>query len=247
MYSQLIVLSEAVEGRHEEFNDWYSWVHIRDVMRLSRVVIAVQRFRRAEHPLAPSSARYPQPYLAIYETSDPKRMTDDHRLVFTDEMPISSAYSFNNICEAYYDTIALKGPTPAHAPRADLIVERVESTTASPAFLDWYLETRFAALCKLDHVVSGLVGKSSAHQMYEAGARPELTAIYRSTDLARSLQAWSRDGADIAIDCYTPVIDRLTATSVLAPDPASQEMARAKREAMGDRVHAGAPGFTGFR
>ena len=58
MYSHLIVLTEPVAGRDDDFNDWYTWVHIRDVMRMSPVVIAVQRFKRsAQQLVGGSSAR----------------------------------------------------------------------------------------------------------------------------------------------------------------------------------------------
>ena len=256
MYSQLIVLSEAVNGRDDEFNDWYTWVHIRDVMRLSRVVIAVQRFKRADLQLSPGgSGKYPQDYLALYETSDPERMTQDHKPVFTTEMPISNAYAFTNICEAYYDTIALRGKTPAQLRTADLIVERIDARVDRPGFLDWYLDVRFKDLSKLSGVVSGMFGQSGRHQMYD-GPHPEFTAIYRTPDLEGSLRAWKQyqsdspiraDTADLAVDCYTPLIERVTAIQVIEPDPASKETARRKRAEMGDKVHKGAPGFSGFK
>src|SRR5882724_8091499 len=105
MYSHLIVLTEAVAGRDDDFNDWYTWVHIRDVMRMSPVVIAVQRFKRSAQQLAGgSSGRYLQQYFGIYENTDPPRLSADHKWVFTDEMPITTALSENNVCEAYYDT-----------------------------------------------------------------------------------------------------------------------------------------------
>jgi hypothetical protein len=257
MYSQLIVLSEAVDGRDDEFNDWYSWVHIRDVLRLSRVVVAVQRFKRSPHQLVPNgSGKYPQEYLAIYETTDPERMTQDHKPVFTSEMPISNAYSFNNICEAYYDTIAWRGTGPDLAPKADLIVERIESWPEQPGSIDELIDHRFRDLSRLPGIVSGTLGKSGRHQMYEEGPRPELTAIYHSTDISRSLHAWNEYEADsrsgrsplhASVDCYTPLIDRVTAIHVLEPDPESRETARLKRLAMGDKVHLGAPGFSGFK
>jgi hypothetical protein len=255
MYSQLIVFSEAIAGRHEEFNDWYTWVHIRDVLRLSRVVYAVQRFKRAATQVEPGgSAKYPQQYLAIYETSDPERMTRDHQPVFTSEMPISSAYSFSNICEAYYDTIALRGRTPAQLPRSDLIIEQIEATDDGAGFLEWYLDMRLPALARLPYVVSAMLGKASRHQMFP-GPHPPFSALYRTTNLAASVEAWKelgskaplrREGVDFSVICFSPLIERLAAVEVLEADSVSQEIARQKREQLGDRVHRGAPGFKGF-
>jgi hypothetical protein len=64
-----IVLSNPVEGREDEYNDWYSNAHLDDVFRVPGIV-AAQRFiltdaQRMEPP-------YPWRYLAIYdiETDD---------------------------------------------------------------------------------------------------------------------------------------------------------------------------------
>ncbi|NGY03988.1 DUF4286 family protein [Solimonas terrae] len=66
-----VVHTNAVEGRDDEFNDWYSGPHLVDLRRLPGVVSA-RRFRIAETQVReqPSSHRY----LAIYEieTDDPQ-------------------------------------------------------------------------------------------------------------------------------------------------------------------------------
>jgi hypothetical protein len=252
MYNQLVVLSEPVAGREDEFNDWYSFVHIRDVMRLSRVVIAVQRFKKTDLQLTPGgSKRYPQPYLALYENTDPVRMTADHAPCFTADMPISSAYSFNNIGEAYYDTVIARTKTAGDLPKTDLIIERIERSADKTGFADWYVTMRFPALMNLTGVVSGLFGHESTHQMYEVGARPAYTAVYRTTDLAASLNAWRQyataahvpwKAGEADVDCYTPIIERVTAQQVADADPATRAFMQAKREAMGDRLHKGPPG-----
>lgn len=59
-----IVLSNPVEGREDEYNDWYTNTHIVDVMKVPGLLSA-QRFR-----LAPSQRRDPPHayrYLTIYE------------------------------------------------------------------------------------------------------------------------------------------------------------------------------------
>ena len=44
----LVVLSRPLDNRHDAFNEWYSKIHIRDVMRF-RGAIATRRFRLNEH------------------------------------------------------------------------------------------------------------------------------------------------------------------------------------------------------
>jgi len=250
MYNLLIVLTDALEGRHDEFNDWYTWVHIRDVMKLSHVVIAVQRFRRARRQLG-APAKYPQNYFTLYETSDPEQMTRDHKPIFTDEMPISDSARVDNICEAYYDPLIIRSKNMGRGLKADLIVESIVTAPADPGFIDWYADNRFSAVMKLPGVVSGTFGQLGRHQMF-VGPSPAFTAIYRTVDLDRTLQAWKEaepptfapwDPASISVDCYTPIIDRVTAVEAKEPDPISRETAQRKRAEMGNNVRKSTPGL----
>lgn len=59
----LVVLSNAVEGRDDEFNDWYTNRHLDDVLQLEGMV-AAQRFE------LDSGEDGPHRYLAIYEADD---------------------------------------------------------------------------------------------------------------------------------------------------------------------------------
>jgi hypothetical protein len=65
----LIVLSNAVAGRDEEFNDWYSNRHLRDVLSVEGFV-AAQRFRLSDEQLRPDEPP-PHRYLAVYEIDAP--------------------------------------------------------------------------------------------------------------------------------------------------------------------------------
>ncbi len=61
----LLVLSNAADGRDEEFNDWYTNVHLTDVLKVEGFV-AAQRFRFADAQLRSDQAA-PHRYLAVYE------------------------------------------------------------------------------------------------------------------------------------------------------------------------------------
>ena len=251
LYNQLIVLSDAADGRDDEYNDWYTWVHIRDVMRLSPVVIAVQRFKKAAKQLTPGgSAKYLQPYLAIYENTDPARMSADHKPVFTHEMPIATAYSIESTCEGYYDTAAVSTKVVGGLLAADVIVERIERRADDSEIAAWYAAQRFPKVMNLPGVIAGVVGTVSDHQMHLPESLPALTAIYRTTDIAASLKAWAPCGKDapktlkadeVTVDCYTPIIDRVTSLQVREPDAISRDTAARKRAEMGDKVFKDLP------
>jgi hypothetical protein len=98
-----VVLTNAEDGRENEFNDWYTNRHLSDVIGIPGVVSA-RRFRIAavQRPVAVS----PYKYLALYEIE-----TDDLAQVVealakrsgTEMMPVSDAMSaekFNYIFEA---------------------------------------------------------------------------------------------------------------------------------------------------
>ncbi len=72
----LLVLTNASEGRDDEFNDWYTNVHLGDVLKVDGFV-AAQRFRLADEQLVSGQATAHR-YLAIYEVEaeDPRRPLD---------------------------------------------------------------------------------------------------------------------------------------------------------------------------
>lgn len=86
----LVVLTEPVEGREDEYNAWYSDEHLADVLAAAGFR-AAQRFRFAESKL---SRRPAARYLAIYEV-DADRREEAERLLLetanTEAMPISDA------------------------------------------------------------------------------------------------------------------------------------------------------------
>lgn len=103
-----VVLTNAVDGRDDEFNDWYTKQHIPDVLRVPGIV-AAQRFalsdaQRMEPP-------YPHKYLALYDI-DSDDLAETMRVlkqrIGTDEMVVSdamdrtrSAWVFHEITPKY--------------------------------------------------------------------------------------------------------------------------------------------------
>ena len=65
--SILVVHSRPVEGREDEFNSWYSDVHLPEVLRVDGFVTARRyRFVPADEEEPPGGL----PYLAVYEVAD---------------------------------------------------------------------------------------------------------------------------------------------------------------------------------
>lgn len=59
----LMVLTNPVDGKHDEFNRWYDEVHVPDVLSVDGFV-AAQRFKLCEPQIRDER---PYDYLAIYE------------------------------------------------------------------------------------------------------------------------------------------------------------------------------------
>jgi len=87
---KLVVLSEAVPGREQEYDDWYTGRHLADVLRVPGFV-AAQRFRLQPNGDGPAP---PAENLALYEIESDD-IAETMRLLLaasqSDDMPISGA------------------------------------------------------------------------------------------------------------------------------------------------------------
>jgi hypothetical protein len=63
----MVVLSNAKPGQEDDFNRWYSQVHVLDTINKLDGFLSAQRFELANLPEAPPC---PYRYLAIYEIDD---------------------------------------------------------------------------------------------------------------------------------------------------------------------------------
>ncbi|WP_340314548.1 hypothetical protein [Rhizorhabdus argentea] len=248
MKQLLIVLSNAHAGRDDEFNQWYSYVHVRDVMR-SRSAIAVQRFVLSEAQL-PGRATPEHRYLALYEADDHQGLTDGHAEVFTAAMPISNAFRFDDMREAYYEPLAARKARPGPEGDGAVIVERLALDAGDDRLVQYYCDERLARITALPGIVSGRFAVVAEHQMLPPNPDSHFIAVYRVTDLQRALMAWDaadraapppfRAGASV-VAAYVPLMPRLTAHASNHPDPETAQRAAAARAALGDKVYAGFP------
>jgi hypothetical protein len=96
-----IVLTNAVPGREDEFNRWYTDTHLSDVLRLPGIV-AAQRYK-----LAPKQRRegpYPYHYAAIYDIETENLDETISALKTksgTSDMPISDAMHTDRLALIY--------------------------------------------------------------------------------------------------------------------------------------------------
>lgn len=95
----LLVLTNAVEGREQEFNDWYTNQHLRDVLAVPGFT-AAQRFEIQGEPV--NGTRWN--YCAIYEVEhdDPaEALRDLTSRAGTEAMPMSDALRESLCCALY--------------------------------------------------------------------------------------------------------------------------------------------------
>ncbi|GEM31280.1 hypothetical protein NN3_22870 [Nocardia neocaledoniensis NBRC 108232] len=89
---QYAVLTNPVEGREDEFNEWYTNTHVRDVLRIPGFVSA-QRFELSSDGQR-AAGPHPWRYFALYEieTDDLPAVLDElARRYDTADMVMSSA------------------------------------------------------------------------------------------------------------------------------------------------------------
>lgn len=97
---KFVVLTNAVDGREDEYNDWYTNVHLPDVLAIPGIV-AAERYRLAHaqrNPVQPFS------YLAIYEieTDDLEFITSEiGKRAGTPTMVISDAMAVDKIAAIF--------------------------------------------------------------------------------------------------------------------------------------------------
>ncbi|WP_435229569.1 hypothetical protein [Streptomyces sp. Tue6028] len=88
-----VVLTNPVEGKEDEYNEWYTNTHVHDALAVPGFVSA-QRFKLADAQR--NEAPYPWSYLAIYEieTDDLQKSIDELSVRYnTPAMVISEALS----------------------------------------------------------------------------------------------------------------------------------------------------------
>ena len=89
---RLIVYTEPVAGREDEYNKWYNEAHLKEVLEVEGFV-AAQRFELADAQLAgPDDGAKPGRFLAIYEIEAPNLQAAlDNLMASSGKMNMSDA------------------------------------------------------------------------------------------------------------------------------------------------------------
>jgi hypothetical protein len=109
----LLVLSNAVDGRDDAFNTWYTGTHLPDVLKLHGFS-AAQRFRISETQMSDNPVSYK--YLAIYEVDEEKLPAVKDALASaagTDAMYIDPALNRDATVAYFYSPITGMVQAPA--------------------------------------------------------------------------------------------------------------------------------------
>jgi hypothetical protein len=96
-----VILSNPVEGKEDEYNDWYTNTHLADVKRLG--FSSARRFKLADIP-QPAEHKY----LALYEveTDDIAAVSDSLiKAAGTPALPLSDAMDYRNLKTWFFEAI----------------------------------------------------------------------------------------------------------------------------------------------
>ena len=248
--SLLVVLTNAVEGRDDDFNDWYSNVHARDAMRM-RGSIAQQRFRFSDEQVQDFPEEFIAQYLALYEVFDAKLFSQEHiDRVKTPYMVIEDSLDMSRLHDFYYYPLHFRDKAPRNSPACSVVLEQFQIISGrEESFRQWYSDSYLPQRFKLDGVSAvSLLTFDEYGQMMPFPPAHNHIAIWRLDD-DRARAFW-RDSdlldqcADIetgstTVTCWDICSERITEDDVHNPRSAAlakEEAARARIKAQGSTI-----------
>ncbi|HVE25372.1 MAG TPA: hypothetical protein VNC22_08210 [Sporichthya sp.] len=223
MEQLMVVFSNPVVGREDEFNEWYQHVHIRDVMLRCPGARWVQRYRLAADQPPDASPRYR--YVAVY-AGDHRGFTEGHRAhIFSEQMPISAAFEVADHRAAYYLVRAGDDASAVLGPR--LLVERF---AAGLDPVDGFAERRAGP-----GIAAGLVATVAEHQLFPQHADTAAVGLY-GTDTA---PPWPLPAPGTERGRYDALAAPLTVAEAQAPSVVQRDRTARVRAGL-DRLRGGA-------
>jgi len=254
--SIFIVMTEAVEGQEDEFNDWYTNIHCHDTMRFKGSV-ATQRWKLAPYQLR-YNARFNGPeqqWLCIYEMTDTQENIDVHvETCFTDLLPITSAQRIDKAEDFYYVPAGgTKSAVEAYNARdSDVLLIRMNALKGKEAELvRWYREEYLPRTLKLIGFTDGELYKAADIQLIDAVPRYQFSAVYHIADAMVAVESLDShlaqpgtildcpfaDPASIGVACYSAITNRFTSEQAHHLPAVQRRLEDEFRANMGDRRH----------
>jgi hypothetical protein len=252
MKTLMTVFTNSRPGREADFNDWYTNVHIRDVMRFPGS-IAVQRYilRTGKGATKP-----PHKYLAFYEIGDLAACTKGHMdNVFTSRLPISDSVEFEGVQEGYYDLVSSsKKSAFGDGAEGAFVVARINSLNGDDAALEaWFTSARLNTIAQLPGFKAAQLIRYGDEQMVMFPQSHRYVAAFRVAELQTAMDAWqnyllvqqkeqgSIDWANAVVAAYEPLFPRLRSQNVVNPDARAAAEEKRARAALGDNVFTSFP------
>lgn len=214
----LVVLTNPVAGRDDDFNDWYTNIHVRDAMRF-RGSIATQRFSLSPEQVQDYPNGFGSKYLALYEVYDAARFSQEHvDNALTTRMVVENSIDISRLDDFHYYPLQFRDKSPRTASSCSVVMEQIAAKPGQEnAFRDWYNDVYLPDRLRLSGVSSGAFMQFLTHgQLVDFLPEHDHVGIYRLSDDAER-NAWRASRA--LTDC--PYIDRsklaVTCWDILTP------------------------------
>jgi hypothetical protein len=248
--AMLVVLSNPCPGRDDDFNDWYTNIHLRDALRF-RGSIAAQRFKRSAIQVKVAGVEPDWQYLALYEAFNAALFTREHHdATLTPRMKISDAFDLSILNDYYYFPLQFRENDPENPHSGGVVLEQFNPVAEQEEiFRCWYRDEYFPQITARPGVRSGSFLMFRPHgQLLPTTPPHKYIAIYRIAEPSAAF-AWQdnpvlsaaspMDPSTLRITCWDVLTQRVTEDDVhhtSAAALANEENARAH---MGNRIITG--------
>jgi predicted SnoaL-like aldol condensation-catalyzing enzyme len=243
----LVVLTNAVAGREEDFDDWYTHIHMRDALRF-RGSIAAQRFKWAEQQAQDYPSDYGWDYMALYDVFDPSRFSQEHiENALTSRMMVTDAIRMDGLNDYHYYPIQFRDNSPGTPHDGGVIMEQIKVAEGDlEAFIYWYNAQYFAAA-----VARAGVRKGAFMKFLPQGQLVDMVPVHNFVatwhiDDAATIDVWRLDEAlkncplvdqhSLSVTCWEPVTPKTSEDEVIHTSAAALADEERARAHMGTRV-----------
>jgi len=243
----LVVLTNPIAGRDDDFNDWYTNIHTRDAMRF-RGSIAQQRFSYAKDQVQDYPNGFVAKYLALYEVYDAHRFCQEHvDNALTTRMVVEDSIDISRLDDFHYYPLQYRDRAPRTFSTGSVVLEQIAAKPGQEqALRDWYNDAYLPQTIRDPRIISGGFLAYDPHgQLVEFSPEHDHVGIYRlSDDSARDLWRKSTmlrecpytDQDKLAVTCWDILTKRVTEDDVFnttAEALAAEHGARARIHAAG--------------